>query len=81
MYILGHMIDMGLLEGQDWPSPAHRVVAGHLALCNSRVTTKDSLVEVCQAVIAIPEDRIQKVTLTEAVKEFNVPHFSLESQQ
>lgn len=77
MYIYEGMIDMGLLESQKWPSKAHRVVASNIALCNSRVTTRDSLTEIVQRVIAIPNDKIKKVTVTDLAKDWHVPFINL----
>lgn len=62
MYMLDDMIDMGLKEGQKWPSKAHREVAAALAICNSAITTRDDLTNVVQKVCAIPKARIKKVT-------------------
>lgn len=77
MYMLPEMIDMGLQEGQEWPSDAHKVVAQNVALCNSRVTTRDILTEVCQAIIAIPESDIKTVTWIQLVDKYNVPFVNL----
>lgn len=71
------MIDMGLKENQKWPTKAHRKVAQHIGLCNSRVVTRDSLIEICQAVIAIPKDKIKTVTIMDCAVEFKVPFISL----
>ena len=73
MYIFEELIDLGLEEGQKWPSDAHRKVAAHLGLQNPRVTNKDALTKICQKVIAIPEDRIKSVTISECREEFEVP--------
>lgn len=73
MYILPEMIDMGLEEGQEWPSEAHKAVAKALGLSNRLVTTKDHLTEIVQAVIKIPQDRIEYVTADECRTEFEVP--------
>lgn len=79
MYIFPDMIDMGLKDGQSWPSDAHRVVASRLGLSNSRVTTRDALTELCQAVIAIPQDRIETVTHNDCAIEFKVPFIPVQS--
>lgn len=74
MYIHPEMVDMGLEDGQEWPSSDHRFVAQNLALCNSAVCTREALTEVVQAVIAIPSDRIKSVTLNDCRYEFHVPY-------
>jgi hypothetical protein len=65
MYLMESMIDMGLKEGQEWPSDAHRVVASRLALGNRLVHTRDALNDVVQKVIAIPADKIETVTIAD----------------
>lgn len=65
MYMLEEMVEMGLKEKQKWPSPAHRVVAANLAICNPLVTTRDKLSFVVQKVCAIPKDKIKTVTIAE----------------
>lgn len=73
MYIFPEMIDMGLAEGQTWPSPEHRVVAQNLGLCNPDVRERDRLTEICQGVIKIPQDRIKTVTPVQCREEFHIP--------
>lgn len=73
MYILPHAINFGLKDGQKWPSEAHEYVAKTFGLCNPSVCTLTDLMEVVQAVIAIPLDRIESVTLEECRGEFQVP--------
>ena len=77
MYIMPDMIDRGLRAGQEWPTFAHKVVAQNIALCNSRVTNRDSLTEVVQAVLAIPKNKIRRVTLMQAASEYHVPFINL----
>jgi hypothetical protein len=62
MYMLDDMIDMGLKDGQKWPSKAHREVAAALAICNSAITTRDALTNVVQKVCLIPKSKIKTVT-------------------
>jgi len=68
------MIDLGLLEGQKWPSPVYKNVAQLLGLCNRRVTNRDSLIELVQAVLAIPEDRIALVSISDCRDTYQVPY-------
>lgn len=74
MYIFKNMIDLGLKDGQTWPSDEHREVAAGIGTCNSMVRSRDALTEVCQAVILIPADRIKTVTFKQAALEFKVPY-------
>lgn len=77
MYIMPTMIDMGLEEGQEWPSEAHKVVASHIGLCNPCVVNRDSLTEIVQAVLKIPQDEIQQVDLITCASKYHVPFISL----
>jgi len=77
MYMIEGMIDMGLKEGQTWPTDAHRKVAQFMGLFNSRVTTRDALYEVVQAVIKVPADQIELVTAIDLATKYNVPYISL----
>lgn len=63
MYMLDEMIEMGLEEGQKWPSPAHREVACNLALCNPMVTNRSTLTDIVQKVRKIPKSKIKTVTM------------------
>jgi len=73
MYIVEGLIELGLEEGQTFPSTTHRVVAGTLALGNSRVNCCDSMKRIVQAVIRVPQDRIKTVTINELWEEFGLP--------
>lgn len=64
MYMMADMIDMGLEDGQKWPTPAHREVACNLALCNPMVTRRDDLTAIVQKVLKIPKSKIKMVTMT-----------------
>ena len=68
MYMLEEMIDLGLEDGQKWPSPAHRIVAANLALCNPQVTSRDTLTSIVQKVRKIPKSKIKTVTHAELSK-------------
>ncbi len=71
MYMIGSMLGLGLKDGQTFPTDAYRVVAGNIGLANPNVTTKDTLTEVVQAVLAVPADRIKAITPHELRTEFN----------
>ena len=73
MYAFPEMIDMGLKEGQQWPSEIHRAVAQNLALYNPDVRTRDHLTDIVQKIITVPMDRIKMLTLAQARDEFQVP--------
>ena len=77
MYMIEDMIDMGLNEGQEWPSDDHRIVAQNLGLFNSLVVTRNALNEVVQQVCKIPMDRIRTITIIDCATEFEVPYIRL----
>jgi len=68
MYMLESMIDMGLKAGQDWPTPAHRLVACNLALCNPEVRNRDALTAIVQKVRKIPKSKIKSITWADLPK-------------
>lgn len=74
MYLLPDMIDYGLLDAQEWPSRYHRVVAAKLGICNAQCFSREKLTEIVQAVIAIPIDVIETVTITDCRNIYNVPY-------
>lgn len=73
MYIFNEMIDLGLKEGQEFTSEDHKIVAQTIGLRNPNVTNRDILVDIVQAVLKVPQDRIRKITYEELVKEFGCP--------
>lgn len=77
MYAFPDMIDMGLHEGQVWPSEAHMKVAQVLAIGNGLVDSRDKMTEVVQAVIAIPEDRIKLADTIECATVHKVPYIQI----
>lgn len=68
MYMMEHMIDMGLKPRQQWPTDMHRVVAVNLAICNPMITTRDALIEIVQKVRQIPAAEIETITVPELTK-------------
>jgi len=74
MYMIESMINMGLEEGQEWPSDAHKRVALNIGLYNLLVKDIDTLTNICQSVISVPQDRIELVTFEDLVTEFNCPN-------
>ena len=68
MYMIDSMIEMGLKDGQKWPSKAHREVACNLALCNPMIYTRDALNDIVQKVIKIPKAEIKKVKFQDLPK-------------
>ena len=66
MYLFSEMIDLGLKDGQDWPTnPAYRIVAQNVLLCNANINTRDKLTEGVQRILTIPESRIKMITFSE----------------
>lgn len=68
MYMFEEMIDMGLKLRQKWPTPAHRVVAVNIAICNPLIFTRTAFNDVVQKVCKIPKSKIKTVTLAEMPK-------------
>jgi len=62
VYILDHMIDQGLKEGEEWTSDLHRQVAAKVLLCNPAVFDMGVLREGCKIINSIPKEEIEKVT-------------------
>ena len=77
MYMIERMIDMGLLTDETWRSEAHRIVASKIALFNPRVTNRDSLTEVVQAIQKIPISEIETVTVNDLAYKYSVPFINL----
>lgn len=74
MYMFEDMINMGLKEGQEFPSEDHKVVAIKVAICNPKVTQRDILMDVVDAVCKVPQEKIQEVTYRQLIEEYNCPH-------
>ena len=70
MYLLSDMIDMGLLEGEDWPTSTHRQVAINLFIGNPHVNSRTELQNGVTKVIKIPDDKIEQVTI-EDLKDYD----------
>jgi hypothetical protein len=68
MYGLPDMIDMGLLEGQTWPTDEHRQVAQNLLIGRPGINNRDQLIEGVSVILKVPEDKITVVTLEELVE-------------
>lgn len=68
MYAFPEMIDMGLHPNQTWPTPAHKVVAQAIAIANPNVKTRDTMIEIVQMILTIPEDKIQSMTYPQLVE-------------
>lgn len=68
MYIVPDMIDLGLEEGQTWPSPVHKEVAQAIALTNPNVNTRDTLMAIVKVVNQIPQNKIEKITYNQLIR-------------
>lgn len=68
MYLIDDMVDMGLKDGQEWPSPEHRIVAANIVLGNPLVRDRGALNEVVQKVCDIPASDIKSVTYAQLPK-------------
>jgi len=62
MYIMNDMLEMGLEDGEEWPSDHHRDIAAFVCLCNPRINTRDLLMENVSIVNKIPAEKIKKIT-------------------
>ena len=76
MYMLPDMIDLGFQHDEEpkWTSEDHKTVAMNVCLCNPRVTTRDSLIDMVAKINKIPQERIRTVTLNDLRDEFEVPN-------
>jgi len=63
VYIHDEMIDLGLPDGVEWPTPAHRVFAQNLLLCNPAVHTCETLARAVEEVLALTHEQAMTVTL------------------
>jgi len=79
MYGFPEMIDMGLNEGEKFPSKAHRAVAQIIAIGNANVHTRDMLTEVVSAINRVPKKLIKKVTYDDLVDQFQMPDVGMYS--
>ena len=68
MYIFDEMIELGLPEGEEWPSKLHKKLAMNVLLCNPDITTRDSLIEGVKIILKIPEEEIPTLTYEKLVK-------------
>lgn len=68
MYMIPNMIDMGLKEGEEWPTQVHKEVAMSVLLCNPSINTKDKLTEGVSKILKIPNDVIKTVTINDLPK-------------
>lgn len=75
MYIMPEMIELGLEEGQKWPNETYKIVAQSVGLCNPHIATRGKLMDVVQAILKIPQDKIKIVTLADLMSQFKVPLF------
>lgn len=68
MYMIPSMIDMGLKEGEEWPTEAHKEVAMNILLCNPKINSRDKLTEGVSKILKIPNDIIKTVTIHDLPK-------------
>lgn len=73
MYLIPEMIDIGLDNGQKFPSEAHKRVAEALAIGNPMVKDAETMTQIVQSVIKVPKNRIKTVTYDELRQEFDLP--------
>lgn len=68
IYNNSELIQKGLKEGQKFPSEFHEVLASILAYKNEDIVT-----EIVQAILKVPNERIENITYGELIKEFGMP--------
>ena len=70
MYAFESMIDLGLKNAgfKKWKSDWHRVVAVNMCIGNPAVKNMDTLIENVKLIQAVPNDKIRKLTVMEAIK-------------
>lgn len=73
MYVGLDMVEIGLDEGQNWPSEVHETVAQMIIIGNPNVKNRDRLMEVVQAILKVPVERIRNITYQVLVDEFKMP--------
>jgi hypothetical protein len=75
MYVFPTMINLGFRHDEKpvWPSKAHKLVAQNVGLCNPRVTDRDTLIAIVDAVNKVPMDRIKLVDYRTLIQEFGCP--------
>jgi len=74
MYLVENMIELGLLEGQKFPTKAHKKVAQAIALCNPNVRNRDTLTDIVQAVLKVPTAKIKTIPYEKLVDKYGCPH-------
>lgn len=77
MYMIDDMVDLSLGDAEDWTSPAHRVVAQNVCLCNPLIKNRSTLMETGRAINAIPKAAIKKATLVDLAMKYQVPNIRL----
>ena len=68
MYIMPEMIELGIEDGKEWPSAAHRTVAQRLFLCNPLIHTRDALTSAVSKLLTVPLKEIETLTLEDLGK-------------
>lgn len=71
MYAFPEMItELGLKEGEHFPTSAHQVVAEKICLGNPNIDNRDRLQSAVSSILSVPIDRIETVTYNELIEEF-----------
>jgi hypothetical protein len=68
MYLVSDLIDLGLPQGAQWPTPSHRLVAINLFIRNPAIKGMDMLQEGVAKVLKIPNGKIKKITFKDLPK-------------
>lgn len=73
MYAMLEMINLGLTEGKQFPSEAHKKVAQNIAIGNPSVFQRDLLIDIVEAVCRVPEKYISTITAEQMVDAYGCP--------
>lgn len=66
MYVFDEMVDnLALGEIEQWTSDAHKKVCLTICVQNPNIFTAQKVIENAKIINAIPQDKIEKVTLTD----------------
>ena len=69
VYLVKGMVEIGLKEGENFPTGSHRVVAENLVIGNPAVDDAEKLTKVVQYVLTIPTDQIRQIRLEDMPKD------------
>lgn len=75
MYLFEDMIDLGLKDGQKFPTKSHRDVAIALCIGNRSIKSRDDLREVVQNIIKMSKKDVENKTYEDFLYDERIAHF------